>query len=136
MYSVVLSVLRKITISLWHYMLKRTEFGYVWFLQSIDKRKKQEAFRERGYLHVCDILLWRVTLILSQGQDSLCHYISLIELFLGTRYEVCESNSLRDINISSFFVTFDLHLWPSSSVKVTFTLIIRWTSCHNDVIIC
>ena len=28
-----------------------------------------------------------------------------------------------------FYVTFDLHLWPSSSVKVTFTLIIRCILC-------
>ena len=53
--------------------------------------------------------------------------MSLIALYLGTKYDVCESNSLRDMTISSFFVTFDLHLWPSSSVKVTFISIIRWT---------
>ena len=41
-------------------------------------------------------------------------------LYLGTRYDVCECNSLQDMTISSFFVTFDLRLWPSSSVKVTF----------------
>ena len=34
---------------------------------------------------------------------------------------------LRDMTIGSFFVTFDLRLWPSSSVKVTFIFIIRWT---------
>ena len=56
--------------------------------------------------------------------------MSFIVLCLGTRYDVCEcNNSLRDMTINSFFVTFDLHLRPSSYVKVTFTLIIRWTSC-------
>ena len=28
-------------------------------------------------------------------------------LYLGTRYDVCDCNSLRDMTISSFFVTFD-----------------------------
>ena len=28
--------------------------------------------------------------------------------------DVCEYNSLRDMTINSFFVTFDLHLWPSA----------------------
>ena len=55
--------------------------------------------------------------------------MSLIVLYLGTRYDVCECNILRDMTISSFFVTFDLRQWPSSSVKVTFILIIRWTLC-------
>ena len=53
--------------------------------------------------------------------------MSLIVLYLGTRYDVCECNSLRHMTISSFFVTFDLLLWPSSSFKVTFIFIIRWT---------
>ena len=43
--------------------------------------------------------------------------------------DVCETNSLRYLAISSFFVTFDLHLWPSAYVKVTFTLISRCTLC-------
>ena len=53
--------------------------------------------------------------------------MSLIALYLGTKYDVCECNSLRDMTINSIFVTFDLHLWPSSSFKVTFIFIIRWT---------
>ena len=53
--------------------------------------------------------------------------MSLIVLYLGSRYDVCDSNSLRDMTINSFFVTFDLRLSPSSSVKVTFISIIRWT---------
>ena len=54
-------------------------------------------------------------------------YCSL--LYLGTRYDVCEFNSLRQMYISSFFVTFDLRLWPSSFIKVTFTFVIRCTLC-------
>ena len=50
----------------------------------------------------------------------------LIVLYLGTRFDVCECNSLRDMTISLFFVTFDLRLKHSSSVKVTFIFIIRW----------
>ena len=53
--------------------------------------------------------------------------MSLIVLYLGTKYDVCECNSLRHMTISSFFVTFDPRLWPSSSVKVTFIFIIWWT---------
>ena len=53
--------------------------------------------------------------------------MSLIVLYLGTRYDVCECNSLRHMTISSFFVSFDLRLWPLSSVKVTSIFIIRWT---------
>ena len=37
---------------------------------------------------------------------------------------VCEKRPLVH-----FFVLFDLRLWPSSSVKVTFIFIIRWTLC-------
>ena len=37
--------------------------------------------------------------------------------------------SFRNMTISSIFDTFDLHLWPSSSVKVTFIFIIWWTLC-------
>ena len=51
--------------------------------------------------------------------------MSLIELCLGSRYDVCGCNSLQDMTINSFFVTFDLHLWHSA-----FTLISRCTlSC-------
>ena len=52
-----------------------------------------------------------------------CDYCTLVPC----RYDVCECNSLRHMTISSFFVTFTLRLWPSSSVKVTFIFIIRWT---------
>ena len=45
----------------------------------------------------------------TQTPPRLCHYMSLIVLYLGTRYDVYECNSLRDMTISSFFVTFDLH---------------------------
>ena len=53
--------------------------------------------------------------------------MSLILLYIGTRYDVCKCNSLRHMTIDSYFVTFDLRLWPSSSVNVTFILIIRLT---------
>ena len=41
--------------------------------------------------------------------------------------DVCECNSFRDMTINSFFVTFDLQLWPLAYVKVTFKLISRCT---------
>ena len=85
---------------------------------------QQEAFGERRTLHVCDLWPWLVTLTLLQGQE-----MSLIVLCLGTRYNVYECNSLRDMTINSFFVTFDLRLWPWAYVKVTFTSISRCTLC-------
>ena len=88
-------------------------------------KKKQETFREHRHLHVCDLWPWIVTLTLSQGQKDSCHSMSLIVLYLGTSYNVCERYTLRDMTISSFFVTFDLRLWPLSSVKVTFIFIVK-----------
>ena len=61
--------------------------------------------------------------------------MSLIVLYHGTRYDVCEFNSLRDMTISSFFFTFDLCLWPSSFVNVTLIFIIRWTLCGCCVLV-
>ena len=40
---------------------------------------------------------------------------------------MCMSVKVRHMAISSFFVTFDPRLWPSSSVMVTFIFIIWWT---------
>ena len=57
-----------------------------------------------------------------------------IVLCLGSRYDVCECNSLREMTIYSFFVTFDLHLWPSVYVKVTLTLISRCTLCSCTLV--
>ena len=54
----------------------------------------------------------------------------LIVLNLGTRYDICECKSLWDMTITSFFITSDLHLWPSASVKVFFTLIIWCNLCY------
>ena len=75
--------------------------NYIWKI-----KKKQEAFRERRHLHVYDlwpwVVTWVVTLTLSQGQIGLCHSMSLIVLYLGTRYDVCECNSLRHMTICSF----------------------------------
>ena len=57
--------------------------------------------------------------------------MSFVVLYLGTRHDVYGFNTLRDITICLFYVTltFDLHLWPSSSLKVTIIFIIRWTLC-------
>ena len=48
--------------------------------------------------------------------------MSLIVLCFGSRYDVGECNSVRDVTINSFFVTFDLHLGPLDYAKVAFTL--------------
>ena len=92
----------------------------VWFLWLTKAIIQQEAFRERRHLHVCDLWPWVVTLTLSQGQISLCNSMSLIVLYLGSRYDVCECNSLWDMSISTFLwpLTFacDLHR-PSRSLS-------------------
>ena len=89
---------------------------------------QQEAFRERRHLHVCDLWPWRVTLTLLQGQESYvirCRllYCALIPGMMNLNVTVCEIWPLIH------FVTFDLHLWPSAYVKVSFTLISRCTLC-------
>ena len=55
--------------------------------------------------------------------------MSLIVLYLCTRYDVYGFITLWDITICLFYVTFDLHLSPSLSVKVTFTLLILCILC-------
>ena len=55
--------------------------------------------------------------------------MSLILLYLGTRYDVYGFITSRDIFICLFYVTFDLHLWPTLSVKVTFTLMMICILC-------
>ena len=92
-------------------------------------KKKQEAFRERRHLHVCDLWPWRVTLTLLQGQESLCHWMLHIILYLSIRYDVYGFITLQHIPICLLYVTLDLHLWPSSSVKVTVILIIICILC-------
>ena len=64
-----------------------------------------------------------------QGQESWCHYMPLIVLYLGTRYDVYWSNDLQDITICLLYLTFDLHQWPSDFVKVTCVFIIRCIIC-------
>ena len=98
-------------------------------LCNISCNKKQEAFRERRHLHVGDLWSWVVTLTQSQGQKRLCHKMSLIVFYFGNRYDVYGYDTLRDITICLVYVTFLLHLWPLSSVKVTCILIIRCILC-------
>ena len=83
-----------------------SNFSLLFSLSILSKSiMKQKAFRECRHLHVCDLWPWVVTLTLSEGLKGLCHSMSLIVLYLGTRYDVCEYNSLRDMTISSF-------MWP------------------------
>ena len=46
--------------------------------------------------------------------------MSFIILYLGTRYDVCGCNSLRDVTILFILFYFDLHIWPSAPVKATY----------------
>ena len=84
------------------------------------KITKQKAFRECRHHLVCDLWPLRVTLTLSQGQKGLCHLMSRILSYLGTKCDVCECKTLRDMTISSFLwpLTFacDLHR-PSRSLS-------------------
>ena len=53
----------------------------------------------------------------------------LIILYLVTKYIVYGLNTLQDITICLFYVTFDLHLRYSDFVKVTCNLIVRCVLC-------
>ena len=55
--------------------------------------------------------------------------MSRIIVYLGTRYDVYGFNTLQDITICSFYENFDLHLWPSTFDKVTWTLILKCILC-------
>ena len=64
-------------------------------------KKKQEAFIERRHLHVCDLDLTSRSRKLMSLNVAYC---------IVPWYLVCECNSLQDMTIYSFFVTFDRHL--------------------------
>ena len=103
---------------------------------NFENKWKQEAFRERRHLYVCDLWSWGVTLTLRQDKKK-AYVIRCRLLCLGSRYDVCGSNTLWDMTICSFMtfiVTFDLHLWPSASVKVTWSLtifVVCWYQVWN-----
>ena len=71
--------------------------------------------------------LWSLPLTCDFDLMSRSRKLMSLDVTYCTRYDVCECNSLQDMTIGLLFVTFDLRLWPSSSVKVTFIFIIRWT---------
>ena len=75
-----------------------------------------------------DLELWPLTLCcdltLSQGQKGFCHYMSHDVLYLGTRYDDCECNSLWDMTISLFFCD----LWP---LPVTFIVCQGHFHCYH-----
>ena len=47
---------------------------------------------------------WPLTLTKGQGHRHLGHWMHLIVLYLGTKYEVCKWNSLKDMTSSLFFL--------------------------------
>ena len=96
--------------------------------QGLAKKKKKKAFRERRYLHDCDLLPYGVTWTFRQGQKSdviKCHllYCTLVPGMMSMGLLLCE--------ISPFIY----FMWPLtfiltlSSVKVNFTLIIICILC-------
>ena len=70
---------------------------------------------------------------LTSGSRKLISYIwmSLIILFITTRYDACGLNSLlvTCMTICSIFVTVDLYQRSSAPVKIPFTFINRWSYC-------
>ena len=85
----------------------------------LKKKKKEEAFRERRHLHVCDLWPCGVTLTFCVGKKNWYHKMSLIVLYL-LQYDVYGSNTF---NISPFYLTFHLHMWPSTFVLMGCNLI-------------
>ena len=70
------------------------------------KKSKQEAFRERRHLHVCDLFTLSWDLDLKSRLDSLMPLD--VAYFIVPWYQVwclwdCECYSLREMDISSFF---------------------------------
>ena len=57
-----------------------------------------------------------LTFTFGQGHRHLGHWMRLIRLYIGTKYEVCRWNSFRAITSSLVFYLFlgkfDLNLWP------------------------
>ena len=78
--------------------------------------------------------LWPLTLWCDLDLSSRSRKMLLIVFYLGTRYDVYGFNTLRNITICLFYVTFDLHLWPWAYVKVTFTSISRCTLCNCTLV--
>ena len=59
-----------------------------------------------------DIWPWPVTLTFDQGRWHLGHWMRLIGLYLGTKYDVCGSNRYWDMNPCLPDIQFDLEIWP------------------------
>ena len=82
-------------------------------------------FLDFGQFFFFYIWPWPVTLTLGQGHRHLGHWMCLIGLYLGTKYEVCRWNSIRDM---AHFVDFGqfLDIWPWP-VTLTFgTWVVSW----------
>ena len=68
------------------------------------------------FIHLGEIWPWPLILTKGQGHRYLGHWMRLIRLYLGTKYEVCRWNSLRDMTSSLGFLPFliekfDIDLW-------------------------
>ena len=59
---------------------------------------------------------WLLTLTKGQGHQHLGHWMHLIGLYLGTKYEVCRWSSLQDMTSSLVFY----HIWQN--LTLTFDL--------------
>ena len=93
------------------------------------RRNTKIASEKWSVLSILTHFWTTLTLTFDQGHRHLSHWMRLIRLYLGTKYEVCKWNSLWDITSSLVFYpflgNFDLDLWPWPSVKVIDTWVIE-----------
>ena len=82
------------------------------------------VFEVWSYIHFCDLWSSPVTLIICQGHFHFHHQMDVMVLFtrLIKVYNFTRYHHL--FVLCFFYVTFDLHLWPSVFVMVTCTLVI------------
>ena len=66
-----------------------------------------------------DLVVWPWPFVKVKKADVIWCHLLYCTLVPGTRYDVYGFNTLRNITICLFYVTFDLHLWPFAFVKVT-----------------
>ena len=97
----------------------------LYIIKKVRKNKKHAENADTSTSVTFDFVVWPWPFVKVKKADVIrCHllYGYLIPGMMSMGFI-----ALRDITICLFYVTFDLHLWPSSSVKVTFIFIIRWT---------
>ena len=88
------------------------------YSQTISIQRTQTPPRLWPLALLCDLDLS------SRSRKLMSFDVAYCCIYLGTRHDVYWFITLRVMTICLFYVTFDLHLWPSAFAKVTGTLII------------